>query len=109
MVVQPLRRQHLGQVALLPRGLLQLGPLVLEPDLNLRLVEPQVGGQRLPALLVEVAVLFELPPEPGQLVGGEGGARALLLRRPGRVGGLLALLDLARAGSWRGKKRKSRN
>ena len=68
MVVEPLRLEHLGQVALVARRLLQLGPLVLEPDLDLRLVQPQLVGQALPPVLVEVAVVLELLPEPGELL-----------------------------------------
>ena len=33
--------QHLGQIALVPRGLLQLGPLVLEPELAYLRPDPQ--------------------------------------------------------------------
>ena len=43
MVVQPLGSQHLRQLSLVTRGLLQLGPLVLEPDLDLVLIEPEVS------------------------------------------------------------------
>ena len=42
MIVQALRAQHLRQLPLVPRGLLQLGPLVLEPDLDLVLVQAQL-------------------------------------------------------------------
>jgi hypothetical protein len=67
VVVQPLGHQHLGQLALLPAALLDLGALVLEPDLDLVLVEVQLRGQVLPPLLVEVPVRLELPLESRQL------------------------------------------
>ena len=51
MVVESLGLQHLGQIALVPRGLLQLGPLVLEPDLDLVLVKPQLAGEKATTLL----------------------------------------------------------
>ena len=78
MVVESLRRQHLRQLPLLPAALLQLGTLVLEPDLDLVLVQPQRLGQVAPALLRQVAILLELALQPGQLLRGEGRARPLL-------------------------------
>ncbi len=78
VVVQPLRCQHLRQLPLLPTALLQLGPLVLEPDLDLVLVQPERLGQVSPPLLRQVPVLLELALEPGQLLRGEGGSRPLL-------------------------------
>ena len=102
VVVKPLRLEHLGQVALVARRLLQLGPLVLEPDLDLRLVQPQLVGQVLPPVLVEVAVVLKLLPEPGELLRAEGGPGPLLLGRGsagGAVGGAVLLLDLSRSRS----------
>ena len=102
VVVEPLRLKHLGQVALVARRLLQLGPLVLEPDLDLRLVQPQLVGQVLPPVLVEVAVVLKLLPEPGELLRAEGGPGPLLLGRGsagGAVGGAVLLLDLSRSRS----------
>ena len=102
VVVEPLRLEHLGQVALVARRLLQLGPLVLEPDLDLRLVQPQLVGQVLPPVLVEVAVVLKLLPEPGELLRAEGGPGPLLLGRGyagGAVGGAVLLLDLSRSRS----------
>ena len=102
VVVQPLRLEHLGQVSLVPRRLLQLGPLVLEPDLDLRLVEPQFVGQALSPVLVEVAVIIKLLPEPGELFRAESRPRPLLFRRRpagGRGGGALFLLDFSRSRS----------
>ena len=51
MIIQALCAQHLRQLPLVPRGLLQLGPLVLEPDLDLVLVEPQLAGEKATTLL----------------------------------------------------------
>jgi hypothetical protein len=67
VVVQPLGHQHLGQLALGSGTLLDLGALVLEPDLDLVLVEAQLARQALPPLLREVPVVVELPLEPRQL------------------------------------------
>ena len=102
MVVQPLRLEHLGQVSLVPRRLLQLGPLVLEPDLDLRLIEAQFIGQVLSPVLIEVAVIIELLPEPGELLRAESRPRPLLFRRrsaAGRGSGALFLLDFSRSRS----------
>ena len=42
VVVEPLGAQHLGQLALVAARLLQLGPLILEPDLDLVFVQAQL-------------------------------------------------------------------
>ena len=68
VVVKALRRQHLSKLALVPARLLKLCPLVLEPDLDLGLVEAELVGQVLPPVLVEVPVLLKLLPEPGKLL-----------------------------------------
>ena len=78
MVVQSLGGQHLCQLSLLSRALLQLRPLVLEPDLDLVLVQAQLVGQVLAPLFREVSVVFKLLLEAAQLVGGECRAGALL-------------------------------
>ena len=59
MVVEPLGLQHLGKVALVPRGLLELGPLVLEPDLDLVLVEAQLPGEESAPLLGQVTISLQ--------------------------------------------------
>ena len=56
MVVEALRFQHLGQVALVPCRLLQLGTFVLEPDLQLVLGEPKLLAEIFAPFLGEVAV-----------------------------------------------------
>jgi len=79
VVVETLRHQMLGQAASGPCALLDLCPLVLEPDLDLGLVEAQLAGQVLPPLLRQVLVVLELLLEAAQLVRRESGAGALLL------------------------------
>lgn len=100
VVVQPLRHQVLRQRVLLPGGLFNLGPLVLEPDFDLRLVEAELQGQVLPPLLGEVAVLLELRFQPLQLLGTEGRPGPLVLLARGR-----GFLWFAGSGPLRGKKR----
>lgn len=68
MVVQPLGRQHLGELALRPARLLDLGPLVLKPNLDLVLVEAEVLRKALSPLFGQVSVLLKLPLESGQLL-----------------------------------------
>ncbi len=100
MVVQALSRQHLRQLTLLPAALLQLGPLVLEPDLDLVLVQPQRIGKVAPPLLRQVAVLLKLPLELGQLLRRERRPRPLLRASSTAAGPfclLSWLLDLSRA------------
>ena len=60
MVVESLSHQHLGQLPLLACALLDLGSLVLEPDLDLVLVEVKLEGQVLPPFFGEVPVVLEL-------------------------------------------------
>ena len=79
VVVKSLRLQHLGQLALLPGRLLQLGSLVLEPDLQLVLAEAELRAEVLPPLLGEVSVGRELLPQPLELLGSEGGPRPLVV------------------------------
>lgn len=106
VVVEALLSQHLGQLALVASRLLQLGTLVLEPDLDLSLVEPQLRGQALPALLVEIAVGIKLLLEPAQLFGGEGSAWPLLVIGGERLGLRGTLLHFACAGTC---ERKGKN
>ena len=60
-----------------PLGLLRLGPLVLEPDLDLVLRQSQLLGQPLPPCLCEVAARAELALQPLNLLAVEGRARPL--------------------------------
>ena len=94
MVVQTLRHQSRGKHRFLARALLDLGALVLEPDLDLGLVEAQLLSQILATFLREVAVLVELPLQPVQLLSGEGCPGALLVRRG------LGLFGAPRAWTW---------
>ena len=68
VVVQPLRLQHLGQVPLVPRRLLQLRPFVLEPDLKLVLGKAKLNAEVPPPLLGEISVPRELGSKPLQLL-----------------------------------------
>lgn len=79
MVVQSLRHQLQRQAVLEAAGLLDLGALVLEPDLDLRLVEIELLGQGLAPLLRDVPVHLEFGLEPLQLLGREGRAGPLVL------------------------------
>lgn len=60
-------------------GFLDLGALVLEPDLDLGLIEAEFLGQGLPPLLRDVAVRLELRLESLQLLGRERRPRPLVL------------------------------
>ena len=93
MVVQSLRHEVQRQAVFDARGFLDLGALVLEPDLDLRLVEAELLGQRLPPLLSDVAVRLELRLESLQLLGRERRPRPLVLLL------VLLLLQLPGAGT----------
>ena len=95
MVVQSLRHEVQRQAVLDARGFLDLGALVLEPDLDLGLVEAELLGQRLPPLLGDVAVRLELRLESLQLLGRERRPRPLVLL-------LVLLLQLPGAGTCSG-------
>lgn len=97
VVVQALRHEVHGQRVLVARRLLDLGSLVLEPDLDLRLVEAQLLRQALAPLLRQVPVGLELRLEPLQLFRRESRARPLVLFV--RV----LLLWFAGPGTWAGK------
>ena len=79
MVVQSLGHEVQRQAVLDACGFLDLGALVLEPDLDLRLVEAELLGQSLPPLFRDVAVRLELRLESLQLLGRERCPRPLVL------------------------------
>lgn len=81
MIVEALRHQLEGKRILLPARLLYLRPLVLEPDLDLRLVQAQIPRELLPPSLRQVSILGELPLQPRQLLAAERRSGTLLLRR----------------------------
>lgn len=91
VVVQSLRHEVQRQAVLDARGFLDLGALVLEPDLDLGLVEAEFLGQGLPPLLGDVAVRLELRLESLQLLGRERRPRPLVLLL------ILLLLQLPRS------------
>lgn len=80
MVVQPLCHQLQGQRVLGAARLLDLSPLVLEPNFYLGFVQAQLVGQFLASALCQVPVLVELLLQPGQLLATERGPGPLLLR-----------------------------
>lgn len=79
MIVQSLCHQVQGQAVLGARGLLDFGPLVLKPDLDLGLVEAELLRQVLPPLLGQIAVRLELRLESLQLLRCEGRPWSLVL------------------------------
>ena len=100
MIVKSLSLQHFGQLPLLSCRLLQLGSLVLEPDLELVLTETQLSTEILPSLLCQVTVGGELLPQPLELLGGEGSPGSFVVRAGGSRGdrGALGFLHLPRSG-----------
>jgi len=80
VVVQSLRHEFERQRVRHSARLLQLGALVLEPDFDLRLVEDELRGEPLSALLGQVAAGVELAPENAQLVAVERRSRPLVVR-----------------------------
>lgn len=102
MVVQALRHEVHRQSVLVARGFLDFGPLVLEPDLDLGLVEAELLRKTLAPLLRQVPVGLKLSFEPLQLLSSEGGARPLVLFV--RV----LLLWFSRPGAWLAWRREGR-
>lgn len=102
MVVQALRHEVHRQSVLVARGFLDFGPLVLEPDLDLRLVEAELLRQTLAPLLCQVPVGLKLSLEPLQLLSSEGRARPLVLFV--RV----LLLWFSGPGTWLARRREGR-
>lgn len=84
VVVKSLRHELQGQAVLVAAGLFNLGPLILEPDFNLGLVQVEFLGQRLSPLLRYVPVGLEFGFQSLQLLGRE--------RCPGPLVLLAALL-----------------
>ena len=64
MVVQALGHELQGQGVLLAGGFLDFRALVLEPDLDLGLVEAQLGAELLPSSLRQIAIFREFVLEP---------------------------------------------
>ena len=60
MVIESLSHQHLGQFALLAGAFLDLGALVLEPDLDLVFVQVQLESKVLSSFFGEVPVVLKL-------------------------------------------------
>ena len=106
MIVQTLGIKHLGQFSLVSSGFFQLCSLVLEPDLDLILVEAKFPTEVFPALLSQVSVGLELVSQLLQLLRAEGCPRPLVVIEAARGGhwsrssaSWLLLLDLPDPGS----------
>ena len=82
MIVKALSVQHLGQLPLLSVALLQLGSLVLEPDLDLILVKAELPREVTSPLLGQVSVGLELLPQFVELLRAEGSPGSLLVTLP---------------------------
>lgn len=78
VVVQSLGHEVQRQAILDAGGFLDLGTFVLEPDLDLGLVEAELLGQGLSPLLRDIAVCLELRLESLQLLGRERRPRPLV-------------------------------
>lgn len=103
MVVQSLRHELQRQTVLVAAGLFNLGPLVLEPDFNLGLVQVQFLGEGLSPLLCYVPVGLELGFESLQLLSRK--------RRPGPLVllAVLLLLQFPCPWAWRGNNKGNKN
>lgn len=97
MVVQSLGHELQGQAVLVAGGLFNLGPLILEPDFNLGLVQVQFLGQGLSPLLRYVPVGLELGFQSLQLLGRERCPGPLVL-----LGAALLLFQFPCPWAWRG-------
>jgi len=69
MIVKSLSCQHLGQITLASRRLLQLCSLVLEPDLDLGFVQAELCGKTLSPLFRQISVVVEFFSESAKLFG----------------------------------------
>lgn len=96
MVVESLSHELQGQAVLVAAGLFNLGPLILEPDFNLGLVQVEFLGQRLSPLLRYVPVGLELGFQSLQLLGRERCPGPLVLL------GALLLFQFPCPWAWRG-------
>ena len=79
MIINSLPLQSQGQPSLLFYRLLDLCPLVLEPNLELVLCQPKLSAKVPPPLLSEVLAGLELPPQPVQLLHVESSSWFLVL------------------------------
>lgn len=96
MVVQSLGHELQGQAVLVAGGLFNLGPLILEPDFDLGLVEVEFLGQGLSPLLRYVPVGLELGFQSLQLLGCERCPGPLVL-----LGAALLLFQFPCPWAWR--------
>lgn len=80
MIIKSLSHEMLGKTTPGSGTLLDLGAFILEPNFDLGFVESEFPGEILTAFLREVFTVVEFFFESGELVGGEGCTRTLLLR-----------------------------
>lgn len=73
MVVEALRHELQRERIFLTRGLLDLGPFVLEPDFDLSLVETELGTQLLATSFRQISVFSELVFQTSELSTGKRG------------------------------------
>lgn len=78
MVVESLRHELKCEAVLIARCLFDFGPLILEPDFYLRLIEVEFLGQRLSPLLRNVPIRLKLGFKSLQLFSRESGSRSLV-------------------------------
>lgn len=78
MVVESLSHELKSEAVLIARGLFDFGPLILEPDFYLRLIEVEFLGQRLSPLLRNVPIRLKLGFKSLQLFSRESGSRSLV-------------------------------
>jgi len=96
VVVKSLSHELKGQAVFVAGGLFNLGPLILEPDFDLGLVQVEFLGQRLSPLLRYVPVSLELGFQSLQLLGRERCPGALVLFA------VLLLFQFPCPWAWRG-------
>ena len=87
MIVDALLSKSCCQGSLLLAVLLDLGSLVLEPDLQLVLAQTQLRTEILPSFLCQVSVSSELLSQPLQLVRSKGRPWSLVIRNTGAWAG----------------------
>lgn len=103
MIVKTLRHKLKGQRIFLSARLLYFRPLVLEPNLDLRLIQVQVPRELLPSSLCQISILCEFPLQSGQLFGAKGRSGPLLFLRAALA--VLRTFDSPRARSWKRQKK----
>lgn len=81
VIVQTLGHQLQSERIFLPARLFDFRSFILEPDLDLRLVQSQISRELLPPSLGQISIFREFPLQSCQLFRAERGSRPLLFRR----------------------------